>query len=67
MNVATESKVSNSKTEYRLVGELAGVLTAVQALFREYDPRGYGTRVSSISHLDGEMYSAQVVRANSCD
>lgn len=62
-----EQAIGGSRTEYRLVGDLQSVFEAIILIFREYDPRGYGTRVADISHQDGNLFAARVVRQNSCD
>lgn len=61
-----EPHVGVSMTEYRMSGDLENVLKAITALFGQYDPRGYGTRVHAIEH-NGEQYVARMSRSNSCE
>ena len=63
----TQEQVNGgSTTADHLRGELAEVLDAINLIFRQYDPRGYATRVNHIE-FDGKEYVAKVSRGNSCD
>jgi hypothetical protein len=56
-----------SFTEYAIQGPLRSVLNAIDLIFAQYDPHGYGTRVRSIDMENSGAYTAKVWRANSCD
>lgn len=56
-----------SFTEYVITGKLRDVFSAIEALFDQYDSRGYGTKVRSLEMGDNGSYIAQMWRANSCD
>jgi hypothetical protein len=63
-----EPRVGVSMTEYRITGELVHVLNAVEALFGQYDARGYDTRVHAIElSAQGPHYVARMSRSNSCE
>lgn len=54
-------------TEYRIRGGFSDVTAAIEAIFAQYDGRGYGTRVHAIDiEMDGS-YVARMSRANSSD
>jgi len=70
--IATETKIEPrvgvSMTEYRITGELVHVLNAVEALFGQYDARGYDTRVHAIElSAQGPLYVARMSRSNNCE
>jgi len=55
-------------TEYRLTGDLPQVFAAIDALFKNYAPAAYGTRVHEIScTYPVGPYVARMSRANSCE
>lgn len=54
-------------TEYRISGSLPEVFSAIEGLFVNYHPMGYGTFVHSIEMKNDGRYAARVSRANSCD
>ena len=66
-DVQTETRRGCASTEYRIRGALPDVLRAIEGLFKEWHPCGYGTHVHSISTENGVIYSARVSHSNSCD
>jgi hypothetical protein len=75
VDLAAEAKIEpvrgNSCTEYRITGRLDAVFAAIESLFTNYHPHGYGTRVHAIDMgyggKDDGLYIARVSRMNSCD
>ena len=56
-----------SYTQYTIKGAYQAVCDAVGMLFKEYDPRGYGTKVRSLEMEQDGTYVALVWRGNSCE
>ncbi len=55
-------------TEYRIVGSLAAVFAAIERIFNQNHPFGYGTMVHTIQMTNTEdVYAARMSRSNSCD
>ena len=53
---------------YTITGTLPAVLDAIQTIFTEYDPMGYGTKVESIIDVsENGTYTAKMWRALSSD
>lgn len=52
-------------SEHTVTGSLGDVLKAVRALFIQWPPLGYGTKVSEMKSLDDGTYCAVVWRSNS--
>lgn len=66
MSMKEEVKYGPSSVEYHLEGPQQWVDQRIADLMVQFDPWGYGTRVSSNSEKDG-VKRAVVWRANSCD
>lgn len=59
--------VGVSKVTYQAKGTLPAVLNAIEHLFTNYNPRGYGTSVETIHMESDGTYIARVSRSTSCD
>lgn len=56
-----------SFVQYKITGTQDAVLRSITCIFAEYEPLGYGTKVTSIEKDADGNYTAQVWRALSCD
>lgn len=54
-----------SSTEYLITGDLPSVFRAIEKLFAEKHPFGYGTRVHHIEMENDGRYGARVSHSNS--
>ena len=54
-------------TEYKIRGDLDGVQRAIKAIFLDYHPLAYGTRVHALDQGYDGVWEARMSRMNSCE
>jgi hypothetical protein len=62
-----ETRSGVGATEYLVTGELPAVFQAIEEIFRDKHPLGYGTRVAAIDAVLDGVFAARITRSNSCD
>lgn len=60
-------QVGNSSTEYHVSGALESVLKAIESIFINHHPHGYGTHLHAMGMDNCGDYFARVSHLNSCD
>lgn len=65
--LSIEEIVRAQSTEYLITGSFDEVCEAIADRFKQYHPYGYSTRVTAIEFVSGNIFTARMTRANSCE
>lgn len=65
--LSVEEVVRAQSTEYLITGSFEEVCVVIKQRFQMFHPYGYSTRVTAIDFVSGNIFTARMTRANSCE